>query len=1025
MMSTYLTQARRCASGNIGLRARHFVLAALTLFALSTTPSVHAAITAISAGNNFTCIVKDGGVQCWGRAINGVLGNATDGGYYAAPQQTIAAGSGATAVSAGSMHACAVVSGGVQCWGAGGDGKLGNGGFGNYSTPTQVTDFGAGSGATQVAAGGGHTCAIKNGAAYCWGKDSDGQLGIGAGAGSEFNTPQLVAASADGKQFTSGVTAITAGAFHTCAVGNASNTDTYCWGSNSFGQLFRTPGTPAKSTVPLLSGLASAYDGISAGAAGRYTCAHNPNSGGYSKCYGENTNGQLGNGTPGSPSFVEILPTESISAGQNHTCAVQSGGLLCWGSFAAGKLGTGQTSDSATPTAVTRYPPNTGAGVTAVTTGDLHTCAIVNGEVRCWGNNAFAQLGIFYNNVLTVNVAAGGSVASSVGGIDCGATCQTFLVLNTVVTLAAAPNPGYLFTGWSGVTCTEGSNSGSNCSFAMASNITATANFVFNPQLINFAALPDKFTTDAPFTLSAIGGASGNPVLFSSGTPSICTTGGNNGATVTLTGSAGDCTIIASQGAGFGFGTAYPVSRSFSVNPPGTTRTINASYRLGEDDAGAVIGQPAGATTTGAPGTALSRTGAPVYAAGVRGIGKAMSFDGNSRFDTPSAAQSATDNFAVETWFRANNTQDGLLAYVGTSTDNGYGPFVGGNDVGATLGNVAYLTAGPNTSTGSWTHLAGVRNSGLTQVYLNGIVVASTGSAPFAPSASTQIGARADGTSAFNGTVDEARYFTFAPGQFSLLMLNYRTLVTNRSGSGIGSVNRALEGLSCAANCSSAYPANAAVTVTAVPASGSFFAGWGGVTCNEGSASAICTVSLVNDVTAVATFSTSVVACSAGSFSVTGNLPCMLATPGNFVATAGATTQTLCAAGFTSGIGATACSPLPQVLNADGSDAATRYSAANNGTIILRYMLGLRGAALTAGTAGSNPTRNATQIASYPDSVFSQLDVDGDGHVYALTDGLMILRRLLGLSDSALTAGANLGTRLDIDVAAAIDGLKP
>ena len=115
----------------------------------------------------------------------------------------------------------------------------------------------------------------------------------------------------------------------------------------------------------------------------------------------------------------------------------------------------------------------------------------------------------------------------------------------------------------------------------------------------------------------------------------------------------------------------------------------------------------------------------------------------------------------------------------------------------------------------------------------------------------------------------------------------------------------------------------------------------------------------------------------------------------------------------------------PSVLNVDGSDAATRYGAATDGVLILRYLLGFRGADLTNGALGTAPTRDAAQIATYLGGLGTQLDVDGDGQVYAFTDGLLILRRMLGLSGAALTTGVKLGTRSDIDIANAIDLLKP
>ena len=91
----------------------------------------------------------------------------------------------------------------------------------------------------------------------------------------------------------------------------------------------------------------------------------------------------------------------------------------------------------------------------------------------------------------------------------------------------------------------------------------------------------------------------------------------------------------------------------------------------------------------------------------------------------------------------------------------------------------------------------------------------------------------------------------------------------------------------------------------------------------------------------------------------------------------------------------------------DGSDTSTRYDVATDGIMLLRYLPGYRDAALTSGVPGSSPSvRNATQISNHIATYRTRFDVDGDGNTWAFTDGLMILRRLLQLSGAALTAGA-------------------
>jgi hypothetical protein len=84
-------------------------------------------------------------------------------------------------------------------------------------------------------------------------------------------------------------------------------------------------------------------------------------------------------------------------------------------------------------------------------------------------------------------------------------------------------------------------------------------------------------------------------------------------------------------------------------------------------------------------------------------------------------------------------------------------------------------------------------------------------------------------------------------------------------------------------------------------------------------------------------------------------------------------------------------------LNVDNSTAAV-YDAETDGVMILRYMLGVRGDAISAGVIGATATRDAAQIAAYLDNIKSQLDIDGDGFVNAATDGLLIMRHMRGVA---------------------------
>jgi hypothetical protein len=95
------------------------------------------------------------------------------------------------------------------------------------------------------------------------------------------------------------------------------------------------------------------------------------------------------------------------------------------------------------------------------------------------------------------------------------------------------------------------------------------------------------------------------------------------------------------------------------------------------------------------------------------------------------------------------------------------------------------------------------------------------------------------------------------------------------------------------------------------------------------------------------------------------------------------------------------------VLDVDASGNVTTYDALTDGLLVIRYLFGLTGTALTNGALGGTATRtDPAAIKSYLDGIRTQLDVDGSGQADALTDGLLIIRYLFGLRGNALIAGA-------------------
>lgn len=136
----------------------------------------------------------------------------------------------------------------------------------------------------------------------------------------------------------------------------------------------------------------TAVSNISAG--NSHSCARLGS--GMVKCWGDNSAGQLGDGTTTtalSAVSVSAITTSTFisSAGWLHSCALISGGTAsCWGFNLSGQLGNGATSQSLTPVNVSGI-----STATSIATGNRHTCFLLSdGTVKCAGRNLEGQLGM-------------------------------------------------------------------------------------------------------------------------------------------------------------------------------------------------------------------------------------------------------------------------------------------------------------------------------------------------------------------------------------------------------------------------------------------------------------------------------------------------------------------------------------------------------------------------------------------------------------------------------------------------------
>jgi len=179
---------------------------------------------------------------------------------------------------------------------------------------------------------------------------------------------------------------VAAGGGHTCSV--MADQSVWCWGQNTTGQLGN--GTVADSTVPVpVAGLPPA----TAVADGHdHTCAIDTTHQVW--CWGANAFGQLGNGTTSVDSTAPVQAGSfqglQVSAGDGFSCAVTAMHTArCWGDNNFGELGNGTTNDSSTPKLVQGL-----TGVVSVAAGYFHACALLStGRVWCWGDNGNGELG--------------------------------------------------------------------------------------------------------------------------------------------------------------------------------------------------------------------------------------------------------------------------------------------------------------------------------------------------------------------------------------------------------------------------------------------------------------------------------------------------------------------------------------------------------------------------------------------------------------------------------------------------------
>ena len=339
----------------------------------SSWSSTESYTTAQSRSSGLCVLTNLAAVKCWGNNGSGKVGNGSTTGNVTTPYTTISGD--VIQLSATENHACALLSGGVvKCWGWNGYGQLGDGTTTTLATPTAVA--GLPSGVAQISAGYDHTCARTSlGAVWCWGANTQGQ--IGDGTTTTRSSPTQVTG------LTSGVTDVSAGQWGTCVVQSGA---AKCWGygagsangSGSFSNLL----VPTQVT-----GLTSGVTIV--GRHAQYGCA--VQSGGV-KCWGDN--GGVGDGTTAyrtTPVQVTGI-TSGVTALSVTTsiCVVQSGAVKCWGYNNANQMADSTGVFKTSPFQI----PGLTSGFASVSSNQTTTTVIDSlGRLWLWTQGDYGQRG--------------------------------------------------------------------------------------------------------------------------------------------------------------------------------------------------------------------------------------------------------------------------------------------------------------------------------------------------------------------------------------------------------------------------------------------------------------------------------------------------------------------------------------------------------------------------------------------------------------------------------------------------------
>ncbi|HEX6587585.1 MAG TPA: Ig-like domain-containing protein [Longimicrobiales bacterium] len=368
-----------------------------------TVASVSQGPKSMAAGYMTTCgLTSTGAAYCWGADMFGALGNG--GAYGSSAPVAVDGGHSFRSISGAWARMCALdAAGAAWCWGENRYGELGTGDLGIRFAPTPVT---GGITFTDLDTGWGQTCGLDPaGSAWCWGRNDIGQLGTSSPVGESCNgypcsmTPLQVDG---GLSFTK----ISTGIMYACGVTAAGVA--YCWGHNSDGQLGdgtttdRATPTPVNTALRFVEIETGVWQTCGLTAAGEAYC-WGMNTGGI---LGIGSTVEAPQLTPqlviGGHTFRDIA-LESDNNIIGHACGITTANqLYCWGWNTFGQLGSAAASETCTfasgftaSCASAPVPVDGATDIASVTVGIEYTCGvtITTEEAYCAGANFSGQLG--------------------------------------------------------------------------------------------------------------------------------------------------------------------------------------------------------------------------------------------------------------------------------------------------------------------------------------------------------------------------------------------------------------------------------------------------------------------------------------------------------------------------------------------------------------------------------------------------------------------------------------------------------